>query len=173
MRFQAGQVHLIRLFAAMVGLALLVGRQMPAWSVDACPGEREVTMIVVELLQSGFAGQSGERTSIGEDGCFTVDRVLNDKVSRLRSGRLALDQILSVRAAIDIANIASLPNRAGESPVVNPTIVLVTYRGATKSLVMASGANLDDIAALGRGSREDPSARLARLAARLLQLTSS
>src|SRR5262245_58542360 len=109
MRFQAGQVHLIRLFAAMVGLALLVGRQMPAWSVDACPGEREVTMIVVELLQSGFAGQSGERTSIGEDGCFTVDRVLNDKVSRLRSGRLALDQILSVRAAIDIANIASLP----------------------------------------------------------------
>jgi hypothetical protein len=173
MGLQAGRIHFIRLFVAMAGLVLVVGRQMPALSADSCPVEN-TTMIVVERLQSGFAGQTGERTSIGEDGCFIVDRVLNGKaLSRLRSGRLGPDRIMSARAAIDIANIASLANRAGESPVVNPTIVSVTYRGVTKAVVMAAGSSLDDIAALGKGPPEDPSARLARLAARLLELTGS
>jgi hypothetical protein len=131
-------------------------------------------MVVIERLQSGFAGQSGERTSIGEDGCFTVDQVLNaDALSRLKSGRLGPDQIQSARAAIDNANIASLPNRAGESSVVNPATVSVSYRGVTKTLVMPSGTSLHDIVALAKGPMEDPTARLAHLVARLLELTRS
>jgi hypothetical protein len=166
-----GQKRLIKALMAIVGLVSLL--QAPAESAASCPGGSD-PLIVVERLQGGVAGQTGERTSIGEDGCFTVDQLLDGKViSRLRSGRLGPDRLLSARAAIEAAGIASLPDRAGNPPMVNPAFVSVTYGGVTKVAVAPAGASLEDVGALGRGSAEDPAARLARLAARLLELTGS
>lgn len=105
---------------AIVGLALsqgVAGRTAAA-SVATCAGGQP-SMIVVERLQGGVAGQTGERTLIGEDGCFAVDRTLNGKVIvQLRSGRLGPNEMGSVRAAIDAAGFASLPEQIGDPPMV-------------------------------------------------------
>lgn len=139
----------------------------------SCSGEGAL-LIRVELLQEGFAGQTGERTTVTEDGCFTVDRLLNGEViSHLRSGRLGPDRMLSARAAIESANIAALPDRIGSPPPVNPAFVAVTYKGATKTLVAPAGTSLKGLEGLGKEPSEEPLARLARLALRVLELTGS
>lgn len=163
---QREQIRLTKILVTMAGLALLIALepQTPSRSQESCPVGN--MLIIVERLQGGFAGQTGERTSIGEDGCFTVDRVLNGKtVSRLRSGRLDPDRISSVRAAIDAARIASLPDRTGAPPPVNPATLSIIHRGVTKTVVAPSGTSIEGMVALGNG--------LARLAARLLELTGS
>jgi len=148
-----------------------IANQAPAASVASCSGGSNL-LISVELLQEGFAGRTGDRTSIAENGCFTVDHLLNGKViSRPRVGRLGPDQILSARAAIDAASIASLRERTGSPPPVNPAFVSITYGGVTKVIVAPAGTSLKDVEALGKGPSDDPSARLARLAVRLLELT--
>jgi hypothetical protein len=155
------------MLATMVVSALLLVLAPPtsAQPHDSCPTGN--ILITVERLQSGVAGQTGVRTTIGEDGCFTVDRVVNDKtVSRLRSGQLGPDRIASARAAIEAAHITSLPNRSGTPPPVNPATLSITYQGVTKTVVASAGTSIEGMAALGGGS-------LARLAARLLELTDS
>lgn len=166
-----GHVSLIDALVAIVGLVSLL-QAAPA-SAASCSEEGNF-LIRVERLQEGFAGRTGERTSIAEDGCFTVDRLLNGNViTRLRLGRLGPDQILSARAAIDATGVASLPDRTGNPPAINLAVVSITYRGVTKELVMPAGADPKDVAALGDGRADDPSVRLARLAVHLLELTGS
>jgi hypothetical protein len=122
-------------------------------------------LIAVEYLQSGFSGSTGDRTSIGEDGCFTVDRVVDGKaVERLRSGQLNPDRIASMRAAIETANIGSLPERSGAVPPVNPATLSISYQGVTKTVVAPPGTSIAGMTALGDGF-------LARLASVLLELT--
>lgn len=168
MELQRGQTRLSKLFAMMAALVLLpvLAPATPVRPQDSCTITGNV-LITIEHLQGGFAGQTGDRTSIGEDGCFTVDRVVNGKaVSRRRSGRLGPDRIASARAAIETARIASLPDRSGTPPPVNPATLSVSYRGVTKTVVAPSGTSIEGMAALGNDS-------LARLAARLLELTGS
>ena len=84
---------------ATIALVLILAPPTSAQAQDPCLGN---ILITVEHLQSGVAGQTGVRTTISEDGCFTVDHVVNDKtVSRLRSGQLSPDRIASTRAAIE------------------------------------------------------------------------
>jgi hypothetical protein len=168
MELQSGQTRLSKLRATMAVLALLpvLAPATPARLQDSCTITGNV-LITIEHLQGGFAGQTGDRTSVAEDGCFTVDRVVNGKaVSRLRSGRLGPDRIASARAAIEAADITSLPDRSGTPPPVNPVTLSISYRGVTKTVVAPPGTNIEGMAALGSGS-------LVRLAARLLELTGS
>jgi hypothetical protein len=69
------------------------------------------------------------------------------------------------RAAIEAAHITSLPDRSGTLPV-NPTTLSISYRGTTKTVVAPSGTSIEGMAVLEGGS-------LARLAARLIELTGS
>ena len=79
------------------------------------------------------------------------------------------DQLLEVRAAIDAAGFATLPERAGDPPPVNPSILTVTLQGTTKLLGAPAGATAAEIQARAQG----PASRLATLAAKLLELTGS
>jgi hypothetical protein len=167
MELQRGQTLLTSILAAMAVSAswLVLAPPSPAQPRDPCPIGN--VLVTVERLQGGFSGQTGDRISIGEDGCFTVDRVINDKmVSRLRSGKLSSDRIASARAAIEAAHITSLPDRSGTLPPVNPTTLSISYRGTTKTVVAPSGTSIEGMAVLEGGS-------LARLAARLIELTGS
>jgi hypothetical protein len=166
MELQRGQTRLSKLFAMMAVMALLpvFAPATPARLQESCTIAGNV-LITIENLQGGVVGQTGVRTTIGEDGCFTVDRVVNDKtVSRLRSGQLSPDRVARTRAAIEAAHITSLPDRSGTPPPVNPATLSITYQGVTKTVVAPSGTSIEGMTALGGGS-------LARLAARLLELT--
>jgi len=160
-----------RILAAIFGLLTLL---QPPLQVEASCSAANSVLIRVELLQEGIAGRTGERTTIGDDGCFSADRLLNGKViSHLRSGQLGVDRMRSVRAAIEEAGLASLPDRMGIPPTVNPAFVIVSYRGAVKTIAAPPGAGPKEIEALAKGQSGEPSARLARLVARLLELTGS
>jgi hypothetical protein len=149
----------------MVVAALLpaLGSAASAQPDGGCPAGD--ALIALEYLQSGFSGSTGERTSIGDDGCFTVDRVVNGKaVERLRSGLLNPDRVATLRAAIEAANIMSLPDRSGAAPPVNPATLSISYQGVTKTVVAPPGTGIEGMKALGDGA-------LARLAAVLVELT--
>ena len=153
--------------ASLISVLLLAAGAAAEEAGCAATGD---PLVSVERLQEGFAGRSGERTVIGADGCFTVDRVVGDVArSRLRTGRLDRDQLLEVRAAIDAAGFATLPERAGDPPPVNPSILTVTLQGTTKLLGAPAGATAAEIQARAQG----PASRLATLAAKLLELTGS
>lgn len=157
-------------FAAGIVSAVCFSQAEAASSASCSIGSD--ILIKIELLQGGIAGQSGERTIIAADGCFTVDRVLNDQVTEhLRSGRLGPDQILGARAAIEGAGIASLPARTGSARPVNSALVSITYEGATKAIAVPAASSLEDVEALGAGPPEAPIAKAARLVVRLLRLT--
>jgi hypothetical protein len=129
-------------------------------------------LIKIELLQGGFAGQSGERTLIGADGCFTVDRVLNGRVTeRVRSGSLGPEQMSSVRTAIEDADIAALPDTAGTPRPVNPALVTIAYGSIVRTVAAPAASGIEDVEALAKGPPETPVARAARLVASLLRLT--
>jgi len=158
---------LTKIIATLAVPAFLLTLAPPAAAQphDLCPMGN--VLITVERLQGGVSGETGERTSIGEGGCFTVDRVMNGQtVSRLRSGQLSPDQVASARTAIEAADITSLPDRSGTPSPVNPVTLSISYRGATKTVVAPTGTSIDSMASRESGS-------LARLAARLLELTGS
>jgi hypothetical protein len=165
----------IVVFSMMLGIGLCLDYPEHASAASSMPcNNAQPAFIIVERIQGGFAGQTAERTSIGEDGCFTVDRLLNGKViARLHSGRIDRDGIWSMRSAFDSADFASLPAQGGAPAVVNPAFLSVTYRGVTKTAALTSGADIEGIRALSRGSQNDPVTRLAVLALRLLELTDS
>jgi len=156
---------LTRLFAtiAISALLLVSASPPPARPQSLCHVSN--VLIAVELVQSGFAGWTGERTSIGEDGCFIVDQIVSgETVAHVRSGELGPDRIASMHAAIEAAQFMSLPERSGTPPPINPAKLSISYGGVTKTVVAPPGTNIEGMTALGDGS-------LARLAALLLKLT--
>jgi hypothetical protein len=165
-----GDVHRLimqRGLALSLGVLLLAGGAAAKGTGCAAMGD---PLVVVERLQQGFAGLSGERTAIDADGCYTVHRVAGDvALSQLRAGRLDHDQLLEARAAIDAAGFATLPEAAGDPPPVNPSILTVTLHGTTKMVGAPAGATLADIQSRAHG----PAAQLTTLAAKLLELTGS
>jgi hypothetical protein len=161
---------LLTITAALLLLALGLKGQAQV-STGACP-EISEPMVVVERLQGGIAGASGERTTIGVDGCFTVESVLEGQVlARLRAGRIGPERLDRAREALDEAGFDSLPERTGAPSPVNPATFSVTRAGMTKTLLAPAGAGLEDLRALGQRPAPDPTARLARLVTRLLDLT--
>lgn len=152
-----------RLYAMAVS-ALLLALAAPASAQPESPCAGANVLIAVEYLQSGVVGRTGERTSIGEDGCFIVEFVLNGEAAgRVRSGQLGPGLTASMRAAIEAADIMSWPDRSGAPAPINPAILSISYKGITKSVVAPAGTGIDGMAAIGDGSP-------ARLAARLLEL---
>ncbi len=154
-----------RLFATIAALsALLLALAAPASAQpeSLCPGVH--VLIAVEYLQSGFAGRTGERTTIGEDGCYVVEFVLNGEAAgRVRSGQLGPRLTASMRAAIEAADIMSWPDRSGAPGSINPALLSISYKGVTKTVVAPAGTGIDGMTAIGDGAP-------ARLAARLLEL---
>lgn len=127
-----------------------------------CPAA--APLIVVEHLQSGFAGRTGERTSLGEGGCYSVDALFNDETGHLRSGQLGPEPMAAVRAALAAADLPSLPEAAGVPPRINPATLSVTCGGVTRTVVAPAGTAIRDMTANGDGA-------LARLGGLVVEFT--
>lgn len=123
-------------------------------------------LIVVEAVQSGFAGRTGERTSLGEDGCYSVERVFNGTAEHLRSGQLGADPMAAVRAALAASDLPSLPGKVGVAGAVNPATLSVTCGGVTRTVIAPAGTAITAMTAIGNGA-------LARLAAVVVELTAA
>lgn len=147
---------------AVLAAVTVAALPVPARSQSPCPGA--APLIVVEQVQNGFAGRTGERTSLGEDGCYSVEAVFDGSAGHLRSGLLGADRVAAVRAAVAAADLASLPDKAGAAHVVNPMTVSVTCAGVTRTVTAPGGTAIADMTAIGNGA-------LARLAAVVLALT--
>ncbi len=161
------------LATTIIGCVFGCPKQMSVALAMPCePGQR--ALIVMERVQGGFAGETSERTRIGEDGCFSIERVLNGKViAHVRSGQLGPEQIRNGRSAISAADFKSIPHTTGTPAVVNPAFLSITYQGVTKTAALMSGTEIDGIRALAGGSPQDPATRLADLFIRLTNLTGS
>jgi len=107
---------------------------------------------MVEHVQSGFAGRTGERTSLGEGGCYSVDWLFNDKAEHLRSGQLGPDTMAALRGALAASDLPSLPEKAGVPPAINPATLSVTGRGVTRTVVAPAGTAIKDMTADGNGA---------------------
>jgi hypothetical protein len=128
--------------------------------------------IAVELLQVGFAGQSGERTTVAADGAYAVQRVLNGQVrAKVREGRLTRAAMETLRAAIAAARLEDMPPRLGTPPAANPASLTVRAGAVIRTLPAQGGTGADGFAALARDAPGTPAARLVGLAARVFALT--
>ena len=140
---------LATVFAVVVALPALAS-PAPARPESPCPAG--ALLIVVEHVESGFAGRTGERTSLGEDGCYSVDALFNDKAGHLRSGHLGPEPMAALRAALAAADLPSLPETAGAAPKINPATLSVTCRGVTRTVVAPAGTAIKDMTADGNGA---------------------
>lgn len=128
---------------------------------------------MVELLQAGFAGGSGERATIAADGAYAVERVLNGQVrARLREGRLAPETMATLRAAIKAARLGDMPARLGAPPAVNAATLTVRAGAVVRTVSAPGGTGADGFVAMARDAPGTPEARLAELSAQILTLTS-
>jgi hypothetical protein len=128
-------------------------------------------MMSFEVLQGGFAGDTGERTTIYSDGCFSVEQILPGRVQNIRSGRLDPDQVQRARAAIKDADFGSLPDTNRDPGRANPVTVSITYEGATKAVTLPPGTGMERIEALANGDPNTAAGRIARLLTQMNRLT--
>jgi hypothetical protein len=166
-RSQPWRVLLTLLAALFIGFASLL--QISTATFAQCGEGPE--LVVFEILQRGFAGSTGERTTIHTNGCFDVVRVLVDRVENIRSGGLGPDQVQQVLTAIRETDLGSVPDLSQDSGRANPVTVSVTHQGVTKRVALPPGTRMERIEALAIGDPNADVGRIAKLLTVLSRLT--
>src|SRR5258708_6401816 len=111
----------VRVVPALLGL-LISGTNMA--QETALP-----TPLVLEDVQSGFAGETGRIWTIASDGSYTAARKIGLKVLEPdKQGRLTPEQLAQLKALLDRMAVAP-PQQVGDAPQVNARRITLSFGG--------------------------------------------
>ncbi len=136
------------LMLSLVAACAASSTASPAAPVGAqAPLTRLAAPIELKEGQGGFAGTSGLLWRIEADGAFTVAYFLNQAVQPPHArGQLTPAQLSLLGAELTQAEVTSLPEALGRSPVVNPRITELRYGSKVVVFTAAPEATNDKLA---------------------------